>query len=165
MNSKYLPSVVCGFGAAVLSTVPGLKSFGFCLLVPGAAAISLFLHQKITKSKDKVDTGTAIVFGLFTGLYAAVFSSVFDIIITYFTHTNDFVQYFPEFSSTMKDMFGSAVNEIFDSFNKMTEDIKTTGFSWLYSIMIFINNGFIYLIFGLLGGLLGKSFINKKARP
>ncbi|MCK7524986.1 MAG: hypothetical protein MZV64_48975 [Ignavibacteriales bacterium] len=51
---KYLPTLVCGFGAAVLSTVPGIKNFSCCLIVPAAAAISILLDKKINNSNEKV---------------------------------------------------------------------------------------------------------------
>ena len=51
---KYLPTLVCGFGAAVLSTVPGIKNFSCCLLVPAAAAFSILLDKKINQSNEKV---------------------------------------------------------------------------------------------------------------
>ena len=95
-SKKYFPSLVCGFGAAVLTTVPGIKSFGFCLLVPAAAVLSLFLHQKVTGTNTDIDSGTAITFGILTGLFAAVFATFFDVLITFFTHTNDFVQTLPQ---------------------------------------------------------------------
>ncbi len=62
---KYLPTLVCGFGAAVLSTVPGIKNFSCCLLVPGAAAISILLDKKINQSNEKVLLGKALWIWIF----------------------------------------------------------------------------------------------------
>ena len=162
-SNKYIPSLVCGFGAAVLTTVPGIKSFGFCLLVPAAAVLSLFLHQKAVHNSKNIDTGTAIIFGILTGLYAAVFATLFEVIITFFTHTNDFVKTLPESTAMAKSFLGPVVDEMVNTFRKMSSDIQTKGFSLLYTIAIFVGNGFIYLIFGLLGGLIGKSFVNKRS--
>ncbi len=164
-SKKYLPSLVCGFGAAVLTTVPGIKSFGFCLLIPAAAVLSLFLHRKVTMSHADIDTGTAITFGILTGLFAAVFATFFDVIITFFTHTNDFVQTLPQSSAIAKSVLGSVVDEMMRTFNKMSTDIQTKGFSLLYTIAVLLGNGIMYLIFGMLGGLVGKSFINKRSTP
>ena len=164
-SKKYFPSLVCGFGAAVLTTVPGIKSFGFCLLVPAAAVLSLFLHQKVTGSNSDIDSGTAITFGILTGLFAAVFATFFEVLITFFTHTNDFVQTLPESSSVLKSVLGPVVDTMMKTFNKMSSDIQTDGFSLLYTIAVLVGNGVMYLIFGMLGGLLGKSFINKRSTP
>jgi hypothetical protein len=164
-SKKYFPSLVCGFGAAVLTTVPGIKSFGFCLLVPAAAVLSLFLYQKVTGNPDDIDSGTAITFGIFTGLFAAVFATFFDVLITFFTHTNDFVQTLPQSAALAKSVLGSVVDNMMKTFNKMSSDIQTKGFSLLYTVAVFVGNGVMYLIFGMLGGLLGKSFINKRSTP
>jgi hypothetical protein len=167
-SNKYLPSLVCGFGAAVLTTVPGIKSFGFCLLVPAAAVLSLFLHQKVTRSNTDIETGTAITFGILTGLYAAIFATFFEVIITFFTHTNDFIKTLPEitaFAASAKNIFGPVIDEMLKTFNKMSTDIQTKGFSLLYTFEVLIGNGVTYIIFGMLGGLLGKSFINKHSIP
>ena len=162
-SNKYLPSLVCGFGAAVLTTVPGIKSFGFCLLVPAAAVLSIFIHQRITRSRDEIDTGTALVFGILTGLFAAIFATFFEVIITFFTHTNDFVKTLPESSAMAKSFLGLIVDKMMGTFNKMSTDIQTKGFSLLYTVAVFVGNGVIYLIFGMLGGLVGKSFVNRRS--
>jgi hypothetical protein len=47
----------------------------------------------------------------------------------------------------------------------MATDIKQTGFSALYAVMITISNFFIHSIFGMLGGLLGMAVLNKSNRP
>lgn len=164
-SNKYLPSLICGFGAAVLTTVPGIKSFGFCLLVPAGAVLSLILHQKVTHSNNDIDSGTAITFGILTGLFAAIFATFFEVIITFFTHTNDFVQTLPQSSAMAKSLLGPVVDEMMKTFNKMSNDIQTKGFSLLYTVAVFVGNGVIYLLFGMLGGLLGKSFINKRSAP
>ncbi len=164
-SKKYFPSLVCGFGAAVLTTVPGIKSFGFCLLVPGAAVLSLFLHQKVSGGNTGIDTGIALTFGILTGLFAAIFATFFEVIITFFTHTNDFVTTLPQSSAFAKSILGPVVDEMMKTFNKMSNDIQAKGFSLLYTIAVLIGNGVMYLIFGMLGGLLGKSFINKRSTP
>ena len=76
MNShKYFPPLVCGFGAAVISTIPGVKSIGCCLIIPVAAWLSLVLNEKINKVKPPVTAVNALFFGLLTGLFAAIFST------------------------------------------------------------------------------------------
>ena len=55
MNShKFFPALVCGFGAAVLNTIPGVKSIGCCLVVPVAAWFSLILDEKINKVQPPI---------------------------------------------------------------------------------------------------------------
>ena len=73
---KYLPAIVSGFGAAVLSTIPGIKNFSCCLLVPGAAAFSILLDQKITKSNERILLNKSLGFGFLTGLTATIFITI-----------------------------------------------------------------------------------------
>ena len=51
---KYSPAIVCGFGAAVFSILPGVdKAFSCCLFLPAATGISLFLYKKINDRRLK----------------------------------------------------------------------------------------------------------------
>ncbi len=78
--------------AAVLSTVPGIKNFSCCLLVPAAAAFSILLDKKINQSNEKVRLSKAIGFGFLTGLFATLFITTFEMLLTSFTKSNDFIQ-------------------------------------------------------------------------
>ena len=89
--NKYLPSIVTGFGAAVLSTIPGIKNLNCCLIIPAAAFLSIYLYSKSTGNDSPIKLNKALSYGLITGLVAAMFSSLFDILITYITHSNDLV--------------------------------------------------------------------------
>jgi hypothetical protein len=44
----------------------------------------------------------------------------------------------------------------------MASDIKDSGFSGLYVVTILFSNLFTNTIFGLIGGLLGMNYLNKK---
>lgn len=57
---KYLPSLVAGFGAGVLSVVPVLKSFACCLIVPAAAYLSIVLYQRANNLDERIETSKAI---------------------------------------------------------------------------------------------------------
>jgi hypothetical protein len=146
---KYFSPLVCGFGAAVISIVPGMRNFGCCLLVPAAAIFSILLHQKATNSKTKVDDNIAIMFGLLTGIFAAVFTSMFDVILTLITHTNDFVEAIPQSEALLREFnLGSLMNYSIGMFNKIAVEIRTTGFSLYYTLIIFVSNIIMFLIFG-----------------
>lgn len=160
---QFTAPLVCGFGAAVLSIVPGLKSIACCLLVPLAAIISLYLDQKINNLKEPVSYRKAITFGLLTGLFAATFSTFFDIILTMITRTNDFVETLPDTESLMRNYnLGAFVEETIKALRVMANDIKHSGFSLLYMITILLSNLVTNSVFGLIGGLLGMKYLNKK---
>lgn len=68
---KYLPGLVCGFGAAVFLTVPGLKGLGCCLIIPVSSLLSVFLYKRTDKSVLRIEAVTAVGFGFVTGVVAA----------------------------------------------------------------------------------------------
>lgn len=164
MNKKYLPALVCGFGAAVVSTVPAAKGLDCCLFIPLAAGISVALYKK-TFQNEFVERNTALLNGFLTGIFAAIFATFFYIVLTYITHTNEFVEAIPE-SEKLFEEIGN--NEIFKEAIAMLkqegEKIKTSGFSFFYTIAIFVSNIIIYSIFGMIGGLFGLMYLNRKTR-
>ena len=156
--------LVCGFGAAALSIVPGLKAFACCLIVPVAAFFSLYLDQKINRSNSAVTSRKAVTFGLLTGLFASLFSSLsFDMLLTLITRTNDFVETLPNTESLLRGYnLGQIVEETIKALKVMAADIKNSGFSALYFIAMLFSNLFTNTIFGLIGGLLGMNYLNKR---
>lgn len=164
MSSKfYLPSLVAGFGAAVIETVPGVKEFGCCLIVPLAVFTALLLFQKTLNSDRNLSVRASLLIGLFTGIFAALFTTLFDIIITLITHSNDFVLALPQ-TVQILDQFklGDAAKQTIDLLNVMSNQITTTGFSLLYALFILFTNLIIDSIFGLLGGILGRIIVNRR---
>ncbi len=163
MKRKYISCLVCGFGASVLTIVPGLKEVGCCLIIPFAAGLSLFLYQKSNNNNELISTKQAIAFGLLTGIIAALFATFFEILFTGIFLTNDFVKSLPQVEIAFRSFAPqNLLDEVFKIYSKMAEDIQTKGFSLSYSIYFFIATSFTSLIFGLIGGLVGMAFLNKK---
>ena len=163
MNKKFLPGLVCGFGAAVLTTIPGVQTIACCLLVPIASVISVFLYKKSQPGLLKIQTGTGILLGLLTAVFAALFASGFEIIITYITRTSDLVTSMPQAEKVVKDMnLGPAAEESMEILKQMVSEIQSKGFSFLYAFLITTTNLITYSIFGMLGGLIGTAVINKR---
>lgn len=162
---KYLPTLLCGFGAAVLSTVPGIKNFSCCLIVPAAAAISILLDKKINSSNEKVLVGKSLGFGFLTGLFATLFITTFEMLLTYFTKSNDFIQSLPQTEIVMRQWdLGPMVDESLKLIKSVSKDIQKNGFSIIYLLMILSSNLIINSIFGMIGGALGMSLANRKSR-
>jgi hypothetical protein len=160
---KYLPTLVCGFGAAVLSTVPGIKNFSCCLLVPGAAVFAIVLDRKINKSNEKISLGKGIGFGFLTGIVATIFITFFEMLLTYFAKTNDFVQSLPQSELLLRQWnLGPLMDESLKLIKQMAKEIEKSGFSFLYLIMIFLSNFITNSIFGMIGGALGMRLVNRK---
>jgi uncharacterized membrane protein len=162
-SNQYISPLVCGFAAAVLSIIPGLKPVACCLMIPAAAFLSLYLDQKIKKNNESITSRRAITFGLLTGLFAALFSTAFDMLLTLITLTNDFVETLPETERLMRGYnLGLFMEETLKALKVMANDIKNSGFSVLYLIAMLFSNLITNAIFGLVGGLLGMNYLNKK---
>lgn len=163
MNKKYLSALVCGFGAAVLTTIPGIQTIACCLLAPIASAVSIFLYKKSQPDLLKIKTSTGIFLGFLTAVFAAIFASGFEIIITYLTRTSDLIVSMPQAEKVIKDMnLGPAAEESMILLKQMIADIQSNGFSFLYAFLITTTNLITYSIFGMLGGIIGTAIINKK---
>lgn len=164
MNNKYLAALVCGFGGAVLTTIPGFQSIACCLMAPVASGIAVFLYKKASPEILKIKTGTGLYIGFLTAVFAALFASSFEIIITYITRSSDLVRSLPEAEQVVKDMnLGPAADESVEVLKRMVNEIQSTGFSVLYAFLITLTNLITYSIFGLLGGLIGTAIINKRS--
>lgn len=160
---KYLPTFIAGFGAAVLSIVPGIKSFSCCLIVPGATILALILDQKVNKNSERIAIGKAVMFGLITGLFATIFITALDGIITLITKTNDFIEALPQSESLIRELnFGPMAEESLKLMKQMAKQIQTTGFSPLYIFILFTSNIITNTIFGVIGGLVGMGLLNKR---
>lgn len=158
---KYLSPIVCGFGAGVLMIAPLIKTFTCCLIIPAAALFSILLDQKANPTGEKITVQKGLVFGLLTGLFAALFGTFFEILITFITHSNDLTENYEYIIEAWKAIPDDAMlKAMTDLFQGIIQDIETTGFSLIYSLLLFANHFFTGLIFGLLGGLLGMKIGN-----
>ena len=167
MNSKkYFPSIITGFGAAVISTIPEVRGLVCCLIVPGAAFLALYLYNKTMGNNQPIKLNLAISYGLITGLVAALFTSLFDILITFLTHSNELVTGLSQTEDFMSQFkLGGLMQASIKMMEEMVKEIKSTGFSPLYAVMITLSNFIVFCIFGILGGLAGMAILNKRNRP
>ena len=161
---KYISALVCGFGAGVLQIVPFLRSFSCCFIIPLAAFTSLMLDQRATKSREKISAKKALMFGIVTGLYAALFGSSFELFITLVTKHNDIISTFPELQRMIEGfpVTPEIKTEVLNLFQNVREEILTKGFSLLYTFSVLMNNFIVNTIFGAVGGLVGAQIINNR---
>lgn len=168
MKNKYLPSLVTGFAAAVLVSIPLVKHVGCCVIIPFAAVYALVLDVKLNKTQLPIKGGDAFLFGLMTGLWAAFFSALFETIITLFTHSNEFVQELPGIENVLRNQvpvsFKPMMEQAIVIYRSMATDIKTTGYSAIYTFAILATNIVVDVIFGIIGGFIGMNYLNKRAK-
>jgi len=166
MKNKYLPSLVTGFGAAVLVSLPLIKHVGCCVVVPFAAVYALILDVKLNKAELPIRGSEAFLSGLLTGLWAAFFSALFETFITFFTHSNDFIQELPGVENVLRNQVPAAFRPFIEQaimiYRSMATEIKTTGFSPIYTFSILATNMIVDMIFGVIGGFIGMNFLNKR---
>ena len=132
--------------------------------MPLAAFLSLLLDQRASQSLEKISMRKALIFGLITGLYAAAFGSMFDIVITLITKHNDIVAMFPELQKmvTSFPIDQATKTQVLAWFEGVRNDILQYGFSPFYTFSIIINNVIVNSIFGIVGGLVGAQIINRR---
>lgn len=160
---KYLPTFITGFAASVLSIVPGIKNLSCCLIVPGAVILALILDQKVNKNSERIQINKAVMFGILTGLFATLFITALDVLITFITRTNDFVEALPQSEVLIKELnFGPMAEESLKMIKQMANEIQKNGFSFLYLLILFTSNFITNSIFGLIGGLVGMGLLNKR---
>ncbi len=166
IQSKYFPTLVSGFAAGVLTTVPAIKSLSCCVIVPAAVAFALYADKRISGNDEPIQMKHALTFGVFTGLYTALFGTSFDVLITFITRSNDFVASYPDLlkmlgSFTLMPGDDASIKEAFNILEQTRNEILATGFSFFYTFMMLINNLIFYPLFGLLGGLIGKALVDR----
>lgn len=163
MKSKYISPLVCGFGASVLTIVPGFKEIGCCLVIPFAAGLSLYLYQKSNKEKEIISIKQALVFGLLMGIFSAIFATFFEVLFSAIFNTNDFVKSLPQLETAFKSFAPqNLLDEVFKIYKNMADDIKINGFSLSYTIYYLLATSITSLIFGMIGGIVGMAFLNRR---
>lgn len=156
--------MIVGFAAGVLSVVPVIKTMGCCLLIPVAAYIALLLDQKANSDYNNLEIKKGVVFGLITGLTAALFGTAFDFLITLITYKNDLVIAFPQLVENINEfpIDESTKQEVISLLGEVVESITNTGFSLIYTLSMLANNLLSNSVFGILGGIIGVQILNSR---
>ncbi|MCF8259192.1 MAG: hypothetical protein K9J12_00315 [Melioribacteraceae bacterium] len=163
---KILPALVAGFGAGVFSIIPITKALACCFIVPLAAIAAIYLQVRVNGEIPPIAISKGIVLGLLTGIFAAFFGTLFDVIITMITKTNDLVEGLPQMQQAFQDLPVSdeLKQQAIDMIGAMADEISEKGFSLLYTFSIGFNNFLFDAIFGFIGGLIGIQIINKRMK-
>lgn len=163
IKNRYFPALVTGFAVGVLTTIPVIKSFACCMLVPAAGAASVFIDQKLNNFAYRITTKDAALFGLTAGIFAAIFTTGFEALITYIVGYNDLVLALPQMEQMISEFgLGGAMDEGIMILRQMAEDIENKGFSLFYTLYILASNLMIDAVFGILGGIFGMAVFNRR---
>lgn len=163
MNRKFLSALICGFVAAVPTSIQMLQGLACCLLVPVASGFAIFIYKKSQPGVSRISTGTGILIGFLTAIVATFFASGLDIIITYITKSSEIITALPQAEKLVRDLnLGNAADESLAIFRQIIEEIQTKGFSLSYTFLITVTNFITYSVSGILGGIVGTAIINKR---
>ena len=161
-NNYLLPGLLAGFSAGILSSIPGLKNICCCLVVPLGAFFAVYLFKKSTNSVN-VQFRYAALMGLLTGVFAALFTTSFEVLFTLLTHTNDFVESLPQTEIAVKGWnLGPLFDNTFVLMKQMSKEITTYGFSLFYTLAILFSNLIVDTVFGFSGALAAKYYFNRR---
>ena len=132
--------------------------------MPLAAYLSIILDRKSSGNTGKMDMTRGAVLGLMTGIYAALFGTSLDILITFITRNNEIIAAYPQLQKLINDFPISEAlkSEVLTMLSSLLDEIKTTGFSMIYTLSILFSNFIIDPIFGTIGGLIGVQIVNSK---
>lgn len=162
---KLLPVLVCGFAAGVLNTVPFVKNFGCCLIIPIAVYFALVLDLRSRGDQDPVKPAKAMQMGLLTGVFCAIFVTLFEMLIILITRSSDLVAGLPEIERMMSQFAESDISrQMMNILYKIRDDIVNYGFSLLYTFSMLMSSLLVNSIVGMIGGLLAMQFINSRLK-
>jgi hypothetical protein len=161
-----MPALVCGFAAGVLNIVPVVKNFSCCLIIPTAAIFSLVLYQRANKDFSLLKASTSTLFGLLTGIFAALFGTTFEIIIILISKTSDLTSSLPEIEKLVRNLPANPIwDEVMNLMYKVSDEITRNGFSLIYTISILFSSLIVNSIFGMVGGIIGMQILNNRMKP
>ncbi len=162
--NKNPSAFVVGFGAGVLLAVPFVKSFSCCLILPVAGFLVLTLDQKARGDYSQLTINKVARLSITTGLWAALFGTFFDLLITFITHTNDVINAYGELQSFVSTLpLEEAVRQQVSALlEQVISQIRENGFSWLYSFSTLVNNLITDTIFAFIGGAVGMKILNSR---
>ncbi len=161
---KLLPAIVAGLVIGIVEIIPFIKSLTCCILVPFAVYYAMTLEVKGNKKSEPFSLGEGIRLGILTGIFGAFFAVFFDSFLTFVLRSNDFVAAFPQMEAFIENFSvpEETKREILSMLQAIAEDIKTTGFSAVYTLSMLVSNLIFNIILGIIGGLIGIKFANKK---
>ena len=163
INNKYFPTFVVAFAIGIINIIPVLKNLVCFFILPLGIYISFIFSAKLNKTEFPIKYTEGVIFGIFVGLFTSLWSSFFEIVIIFFTRSHDMLNNIPYLELTIKQMnldaFAAQTIELLKHF---ADEIRNTGFSFLFSLFLLFNYMFSYLLFGIIASLILTPIINKK---
>ena len=96
-------------------------------------------------------------------MYAALVAWIVELTLTYFFRANEFIEALPEMERAMSELaLGPAFDQSVKAIQEMAREMERDGFSPLYAFVLLVNNAVVFVVFTLVGALIGRSRFEKK---
>jgi hypothetical protein len=171
--SKVRPAVIGGAVMAATSLIPylSLMNCACCagIMLGGLSAVYFYLKQR-PKGEPPLETKYGIILGAFAGIFGAIFETFATVIMIKFLSSEYFQGIYAELQRSIDELESSGqtvpsfLYQLEKSFESFIEEIKTSGFSFILTVFMLLFNTFKDVLFGLLGGLIGVSVLQRKSK-
>jgi hypothetical protein len=147
-------SLIIGGAVTLLSIIPISNCF-CCIWVLLGGLFAVPLYQAFDKEKKVLDIGQGILLGVFCGLVAAVFVTILNTILSHFFAAAS-VSLINSILSNIPDMA-----EFYDQI-PLYDLVQPGAFTISAFVTSFFLNSVIFVVFGLLGGMIGSAAFKKQ---
>jgi hypothetical protein len=149
---RHTPALLGGLFIAVLSSLP-VVNVCCCLWMVCGGMLTTYLQQQ--NRPDPIETADAVLGGVFAGLIGAIIASLVPIIMISVT------------GGSFEELIQRAMSEndrLPEEWRRMFTEF-TSGRNISIGLLIFVVNIPLYVVFTMLGSLLGVAFFRKKTPP
>ena len=139
------------------------------IMLGGLSAVYFYLRE-VPKDDPPMEVKYGIILGAFAGIFGAIFETVITSLIMRMFSDQYFEGIYAEFQRNIEQLESSGENvpgilyTVRDSLDAFLQEIRTNGFSIIFTIFMLIFNTFKDVLFGLLGGLIGVYVLQKRYR-
>ena len=170
-TDKIKPAIIGGSIMAIISTVPFLNMLN-CLccagVILGGFSAVYFYKKSLPEGENLLKTKYGSILGAFAGVVGAMLETLITVFIIKFFSNTYFDNAYIEIEKSIDQLHesGSEVPLILiqlqDTIASFAQEIAEHGFSLVLTIVILVFNTFKNVLFGLLGGLIGVSILQRK---
>ncbi len=152
-------ALVCGVGAAILTSIP-IVSFGCCLWMLGAGALSVSLYQKRVPGA-LVTPGMGMKLGALAGVFGFLVNGVVSLIsLVALRSSGDFRLAMEE--QMKKQMSGNPDPKVHEMMQRMLDWMNTPQGAATMIGLVLIVMAAVFVIFTAAGGALGASIFRRR---
>jgi hypothetical protein len=149
---RHTPALLGGLFIAVLSSLP-VVNICCCLWMVCGGMLTTYLQQQ--NRPDPIETADAVLGGVLAGLIGAIIASLVPIVMVSVT------------GGSFEELIQRAMAEndrLPEEWRRMFTEF-TSGRNISIALLIFVFNIPLYIVFTMLGSLLGVAFFRKKTPP